>query len=343
MNETNKDFRILIVDDTLKNIQVLGTILRKEQYQINVAQNGVQALEMVARVDPDLILLDVMMPELDGFETCKVLKQDPATQDIPVIFLTAKTETEDIVHGFDLGAVDYVTKPFNPSELLSRVQTHLQLKAAREKLEELANKLSRYLSPQVYDSIFSGEKDVKIESYRRNLTVFFSDIVGFTPTTEKMDHLELTTWLNNYLNEMANIALEYGGTLDKFIGDAVMVFFGDPVTLGEAEDATRCVQMGLKMQERAQELSIQVRVGVSSGECTVGNFGSDDRMDYTIIGREVNAAARLEKGSEPGRILISDTTYALVKDAIRCEPRGEITVKGIDRPLMTYWALGEAG
>ncbi len=207
----NKDMRVLIVDDTMKNIQVLGTILREQEYQLNVAQNGLQALEVADRVRPDLILLDIMMPELDGFETCKALKGNPNTRDIPVIFLTAKTETEDIVQGFDLGAVDYVIKPFNPSELLSRVHTHLELKAAREKLAGLAVKLSRYLSPQVYDSIFSGEKDVKIESYRRSLTVFFSDIVAFTPRTEAMDHHELTEWLNTYLNEMAEIALAARG------------------------------------------------------------------------------------------------------------------------------------
>ena len=337
MNEQNKDFRILVVDDTLKNIQVLGTILRQEDYQINVAQNGLQALESVDNVEPDLILLDVMMPELDGFETCRQLKENPNTRDIPVIFLTAKVETEDIVNGFELGAVDYVTKPFNPAELLSRVQTHLALKSAREKLAGLANQLSRYLSPQVYDSIFKGEKEVKIESYRRNLTVFFSDIVAFTPKTESMDNQELTEWLNGYLNGMAEIALRHGGTLDKFIGDAIMIFFGDPMTLGPKEDAVKCVEMSLEMQERAKSMGIEIRIGISSGDCTVGNFGSDDRMDYTIIGKQVNLAARLESSADPGRILISDETFQHIQSKIPCEPRGPIRVKGIDREISTYW------
>jgi adenylate cyclase len=337
MNLNNEDFRILVVDDTLKNIQVLGTILKQEQYQINVAQNGLQALEVVSNVTPDLILLDVMMPELDGFETCKALKKDPATADIPVIFLTAKVETEDIVHGFEIGAVDYVTKPFNPAELLSRVNTHLQLKATREKLAGLATKLSRYLSPQVYDSIFSGEKEVKIESYQRQLTVFFSDIVEFTPRVEAREPDELTAWLNTYLNEMASIALKYGGTLDKFIGDAVMVFFGDPMTLGEKKDAISCVKMAIEMRDKAKELEIPIRVGISTGECTVGNFGSEDRMDYTIIGKEVNTAARLEKNSEPGRILISDETFQQIKDEIPCDERGVVELKGIDRSVTAHW------
>jgi class 3 adenylate cyclase len=337
MKDYIRESRILIVDDTPKNIQLLGTILRKEGYQINIAQNGLQALEVVGQMPPDLILLDVMMPELDGFETCRRLKGEPSTQDIPVIFLTAKVDMEDIVKGFELGAVDYVTKPFNSAELLSRVSTHLELKAAREKLEELADQLSKYLSPQVYASIFAGETAAKIESYRKPLTVCFADIVGFTPKSEQMDLQTLTEWLNSYLNAMAGITLRYGGTLDKFIGDSVMVFFGDPKSNGVEADAIQCVRMAMAMQRRAKELGIAIRIGICSGECTVGNFGSDNRMEYTIVGRVVNVASRLEKSAEPGRVLIGNTTYELVKEAVDCESRGEIHLKGIEKDLMTYW------
>ncbi len=337
MKDYLRELRILIVDDAAKNIQLLGTILREEGYQINVARNGWQALDVVAQMPPDLILLDVMMPELDGFETCKKLKENPATRAIPVIFLTARADTEDIVKGFELGAVDYVTKPFNAAELLSRVGTHLELKATRETLAELADKLSKYLSPQVYAAIFSGETAVKIESYRKPLTVCFSDIVGFTSMTEGMELQALTEWLNNYLNEMAGIALHHGGTLDKFIGDAVLVFFGDPKSRGISEDALDCVRMAMAMQRRAKELGIDIRIGISSGDCTVGNFGSEDRMEYTIVGKVVNIAYRLQESAKPGRILLGRPTYELVKDQVRCEPRGEIHVKGIERDLMTYW------
>ena len=340
MDYPSSDARILIVDDTLQNIQVLGTILREEGYQLNVAQNGVQALEAVQKILPDLILLDIMMPEMDGFEACRHLKEDAKTRDIPIIFLTAKIETEDIVHGFSLGAVDYVTKPFNPTELLSRVQTHLQLKTAREKLADLADKLSHYLSPPVYASIFSGETDAQIASYRKPLTIFFSDIVGFTPQVETMEATDLTAWLNNYLNEMAAICNEHGGTLDKFMGDGIMGFFGDPQSAGTTEDALQCVRMAQAMQERAAEMDIAVRIGVNSGECTVGNFGSDEQMDYTIIGPNVNVAARLEPNAEPGRILVSASTKELVGSSIRCMPHGAIRVKGIDREITTYWVEG---
>ncbi len=341
MEYNTDNAQILIVDDTQKNIQVLGTLLKQKGYKIYVARDGLQAMETIKRVKPDLILLDVMMPNLDGFETCKRIMADESQRDTPILFLTARVESEDILKGFEAGAVDYVLKPFNTAELLARVNSHLQLKFARERLATLSKKLSKYLSPQVYESIFTGKKDVKIESYRRNLTVFFSDIVSFTPIAETMDHLSLTNWLNDYLNEMTSIVMQYSGTLDKYIGDAIMVFFGDPLSSGEQADAITCVRMALAMQAKTKMLNIDIRIGINSGECTVGNFGSVDRMEYTIIGKEVNLAARLESNSSVGNILISDSTYALIKDEIACEKRGTIRVKGIDRDIMTYWVKGD--
>jgi class 3 adenylate cyclase len=283
------------------------------------------------------VLLDIMMPEMDGFEVCRRFKSDDRLKDIPIIFLTASNEADSVVRGFELGAVDYITKPFNAAELLSRVNTHLQLRAARQKLEQLASKLSRYLSPEVYASIFSGERDVKIETRPRRLTVFFSDIVGFTSKTESLGDQELTVWLNSYLDEMAQIAGRHGGTLDKFIGDAVMVFFGDPKTAGEEGDAVKCVQMAKEMLAAAKARDIAIRIGINSGECTVGNFGSETQMDYTIIGKVVNAASRLQSASEPGRILVSDATRKLVENEIDCEERGPVQLRGIQDPIMTWW------
>jgi len=337
MNEPAKNPRILIVDDTLQNLQVLGTILREKGYQLNVAQNGQKALEMAVNALPDLILLDIMMPEMDGMEACRRLKAQEITRDIPIIFLTAKVETDDIVKGFELGAVDYITKPFNAHELLARVHTHLQLRAARERLALLASKLSHYLSPTIYASIFSGETDATIAAYRKPLTVFFSDIVGFTPLVEAMAPAELTDWLNNYLNEMATICHQYGGTLDKFMGDGIMGFFGDPESQGQDRDALQCVHMAQAMQQRANELDIAIRIGINSGECTVGNFGSDNQIAYTIIGPNVNLAARLEPSADPGKTLISESTYRLVGNDVACSAHGNIRVKGIERDITTYW------
>lgn len=225
------------------------------------------------------------------------------------------------------------------------------LDTKNRQLESLSVKLAKYLSKQVYNSIFEGRTDVRVVSYRKRLTVFFSDIKGFTELTDKMEAETLSELLNSYLGEMAGIAESYGGTIDKFIGDGIMIFFGDPETRGEREDAIACVEMALKMRDRISVLCrewhdsgvvdpLHVRIGVNSGYCTVGNFGSEDRMDYTIVGGQVNITSRLETAAAPDQILISHATYGLVKDRIACRPVGEITVKGVAHPIRTYEAVG---
>jgi PAS domain S-box-containing protein len=214
-------------------------------------------------------------------------------------------------------------------------------------LEVLSTKLSKYLSPQVYSSIFAGSKEVKIVSSRKKLTVFFSDIADFTATTDDLESEELTTLLNHYLTEMSVIALSYGATIDKYIGDAILAFFGDPDTRGVKEDAIACVNMAIAMQKRMRELQMewrdrglqkpfQLRIGINTGYCTVGNFGSEDRMDYTIIGSEVNLASRLQSQAELGGILLSHEAYSLVKDHVFAEERTPIQAKGIAKPVRNY-------
>ena len=220
-----------------------------------------------------------------------------------------------------------------------------------EQLESLSTKLSKYLSPQVYASIFQGTQPVGIASNRKKLTIFFSDLVGFTETTETFESEELTGILNHYLNEMAGIALKYGATLDKYVGDAIMAFFGDPETKGVAEDAKACVAMALEMQARIAELDAEwreqgnerpfrARIGINTGFCTVGNFGSQDRMDYTIIGAAVNLASRLEAAALPGTILIAHETWALVKGTFETKQTPPFKVKGIAQPIQAYEVLG---
>ncbi len=222
-----------------------------------------------------------------------------------------------------------------------------EISRRHRELEVLSNKLAKYLSPQVYASIFAGRQEVKLASQRKKLTVFFSDVATFTETTDQMESEDLTQLLNQYLTEMSRIALEYGATIDKYVGDAIMIFFGDPETRGVREDALACVTMAIAMQRRMQELSAQwrdagierplaCRIGIHTGYCTVGNFGSEDRMDYTIIGGAVNLASRLEHQAPPGGILISYETYAHVKDEILCEEMGDIRVRGIGHPVATY-------
>ncbi len=226
------------------------------------------------------------------------------------------------------------------------------LKKRNIELEIVSNKLAKYLSPQVYKSIFSGQKSVQIQSGRKKLSVFFSDIVGFTHITDTLESEELTIILNEYLNEMSKIALEYGGTIDKFIGDAIMIFFGDPQTQGQKQDSINCVSMAIAMQNKISQLTdqwqnthgfsheFQVRMGVATGYCTVGNFGSEERMDYTIIGGIVNLASRLEHSANAGQILVSQETYTLVKEHILCIKQNKIQLKGIAEAIQTYQAKG---
>jgi class 3 adenylate cyclase len=211
-------------------------------------------------------------------------------------------------------------------------------------------KLSKYLSPQVYSSIFSGSQEVKIASSRKKLTIFFSDIADFTATTDDLESEELTGLLNHYLTEMSKIALEHGATIDKYIGDAVLAFFGDPETRGIKQDAMACVNMAIAMQRRMRDLQMewrdrglqkpfQLRIGINTGYCTVGNFGSEDRMEYTIIGSEVNLASRLQSHAELGSILMSHETYSLVKEMVLAEEREPIRAKGIAKPVRNYKVL----
>ncbi len=218
-------------------------------------------------------------------------------------------------------------------------------------LEALSAKLAKYLAPQVYNSIFTGRQDVEIVSRRKKLTIFFSDIADFTETTDSLEPEELTNVLNHYLTEMSKIALEYGATIDKYVGDGITAFFGDPDSRGVTEDARACVNMAIAMQQRMQELQsewldrglekpFQIRIGINTGFCTVGNFGSEDRMDYTINGSEVNLAARLESHAEVGGILLGHETYSLVKDTVLAEERAALTVKGFAKPVRSYAVVG---
>jgi adenylate cyclase len=222
-----------------------------------------------------------------------------------------------------------------------------ELESANEFLATLSMKISRYISPQIYKSIFSGQKDVTIHTERKKLTIFFSDIQNFTATTERLQPELITELLNEYFTEMSAIAHEHGGTIDKFIGDAMLIFFGDPETQGDRADAEACLRMAWNMQRRLVELNakwrasgvehpFKARMGINSGYCNVGNFGSADRMDYTIIGAEANLAARLQSIAEPGGIVISYETFALVSDVVAAHPLAPISMKGISREVIPY-------
>ena len=227
-------------------------------------------------------------------------------------------------------------------------EAKVEVERKSKEVEAISTKLSRYLSPQIHEQIFSGKQDAEVKSNRKKLTMFFSDIVGFTTISDELESEEITNLLNFYLNEMSNIALEYGGTIDKYIGDGLMIFFGDPDTLGVENDARKCVEMAVSMQKKMNELigywgktfglkkDLQVRMGINTGFCTVGNFGSNDRLDYTAVGSAVNLASRLEAAATPGAIMVSEETYLLVRQFFSFQDPKEIEIKGLLRKVKLY-------
>lgn len=228
-------------------------------------------------------------------------------------------------------------------------RTIAQMEQEQIRLKMLNYQLSKYLSPNLRQKI-EQDREVKLSTQRKRLVVFFSDIVGFSEIADRMDEAALTVVINSYLTEMSKIALEYGGTIDKFIGDAIMVFFGDPTTKGPKADCLACVSMAFAMRKRAVELAvrwkheglletIQIRMGISTGFCTVGNFGTETRLDYTLLGSEVNLASRLETSAKPGEILISQSTHEMIKDVVYSEDRGTVEVKGFKSPIRAYAAV----
>ena len=220
--------------------------------------------------------------------------------------------------------------------------------SAAEELKNLSLNLSRYVSPQIYKKVFDEQTSVQLNSVRKKLTVFFSDIVGFTQMTDELESEDLTDLLNVYLNAMATIAVRHGATIDKYIGDAVMIFFGDPDSSGTTQDAKKCIEMAIEMQEfisrnasdwverHALNRDLEVRIGIGTGYCTVGNFGSDDRLDYTVLGKTVNLAARLESNARPGSILVSSETYKVTKGLFDFDDGHSYNLKGLQAQVKAY-------
>src|SRR5436190_5539819 len=249
--------RILVIEDEPANIQTLSTLLKERGYQINIATNGGQALQVLERIRPDLILLDIMMPEMDGFETCRRIKASTAWQEIPIIFLTAKTDTADIVRGFELGAVDYVAKPFNAHELLARVNTHLTVDHLRRSLagknvelarahELVRRAFGRYVSEEVAQSLLQSPEGLQLGGEEREVTILMSDLRGFTAMAARLTPQEVIEFLNLYLETMMEVITRYEGTIDEIIGDAVLVLFGAPLTC--EDHAAKAVACALAMQ-----------------------------------------------------------------------------------------------
>jgi len=329
------DTRILIVDDTPANIQSLAAILKSKGYLISAATNGKQALEVLARMQPDLILLDVMMPEMDGFETCRQLKAAEQWRHIPVIFLTAKTETADIVQGFELGAVDYVAKPFNAHELLARVHTHLTMDRLRRENERL---LLNILPESVANRLKSG--DERIADRFEEVTVLFADIVGFTELAATMPAHVLVELLNDLFTRFDLAAEKLGIEKIKTIGDAYMAVCGLPEPC--ADHTERMVTMAVRMMEIAREFSesrgtpVRLRIGINRGPVVAGVVGRN-KFIYDLWGDAVNLASRMESHGLPDTIQVTRSVIEKLQGRYPFEPRGTIEVKG--KGAIETWTL----
>jgi adenylate cyclase len=329
------DTRILIVDDTPANIQSLAAILKSKGYLISAATNGKQALEVLARMQPDLILLDVMMPEMDGFETCRQLKAAEQWRHIPVIFLTAKTETADIVQGFELGAVDYVAKPFNAHELLARVHTHLTMDRLRRENERL---LLNILPESVANRLKSG--DERIADRFEEVTVLFADIVGFTELAATMPAHVLVELLNDLFTRFDLAAQKLGIEKIKTIGDAYMAVCGLPEPC--ADHTERMLTMALRLMEIAREFGenrgtpVRLRIGINCGPVVAGVIGRN-KFIYDLWGDTVNVASRMESHGLPDTIQVTSSVIENLQGRYPFERRGYVEVKG--KGAIETWTL----
>ncbi|HTL57735.1 MAG TPA: adenylate/guanylate cyclase domain-containing protein [Candidatus Limnocylindrales bacterium] len=347
--------RILVVDDVPANIAVLSSTLKGQGYQVSVATNGKQALEILHHVRPDLILLDVMMPELDGYDMCRQLKATAEWRNLPVIFLTAKTEVADIVKGFEVGAVDYVSKPFNAAELLARVNTHLTMDQLRRSLAEKNIELARahelvrrafgrYVSEEVANSILKSPEGLELGGQEREVTILMSDLRGFTALAGRLKPGDVIEFLNLYLESMVEVISKYEGTIDEIIGDAILVIFGAPLPC--ADHAEKAVACGLAMQLAIPEVNCQLLskggtelemgIGIHTGRVIVGNIGSLRRTKYAAVGSTVNLAGRIESFSTGGQLLISDSTRQCIKVPVRIDAQFQVEPKGATGLLLLH-------
>jgi len=369
---------ILIVDDTPSNLDVLVEILSSD-YRTEVANSGHAALAQVSSgVVPDLILLDIMMPGLSGYDVCLQLKTNPRTRAIPVIFVSAMSEADDETKGLEVGAVDYVTKPISPPIVMARIKTHLAVSRQASELKRLVatleaqtaelsqlnrtleqrvvdgvsalermSRLKRYFSPSVVDLMLSGTVGDPLKSHRREIAAVFVDLRGFTAFTETSDPEDVMQVIGEYHEAMGKLVMGHGGTLEHFAGDGMMIYFNDPIEIDNP--AGVAVRMAIAMQERFATLvlewirrgyALSMGIGVAQGYATIGAIGFEGRRDYGVIGNVTNLAARLCGEARGGQILISRRVQGAVADFVKTDPIEDLDLKGFQQPVPAYAVRG---
>jgi adenylate cyclase len=351
--------KILIVDDEPFNLDLLEQELEDQGYVIERANDGAEALEKVPSFEPDVILLDYMMPKMNGLEVLKHLREDEKHKGIPVILLTAKATREDKVRGLDGGADDYVIKPFDSFELLARVRAMVRIKEmhdtldewnrsltekVKEQVEELqrVNRLKRYLSPQIAETIL-GENENLFKSHRREITVVFLDLRGFTAFSDSAEPEEVMEVLRGYHAAMGKLIFAFDGTLERFAGDGIMIFFNDPIPC--ADHTEKAVRMALDMRRKVEDLrtewlkkgyDLDLGIGLAAGYATLGNIGFEGRMDYGAIGNVTNLAARLCAEAKARQILTNQRTLSKIETLVDYETLEELQLKGVSRPVAAF-------
>ena len=362
---------ILIADDNPDNVAILETRLRAQGYRTVIARDGEEALLVARQHRPDVILLDVMMPKRDGFDVCRELKADASLPFTPIILVTAKTATRDVVTGLDAGADDYLTKPIDQPALLARIRAMLRIKELQDKVNEQAaqltewnrqlenrvatqvdeiermQRLRRFLSPQVADLVLSSGQEKLLDAHRREVTVVFCDLRGFTSFAETAEPEEVMAVLADYHGALGPIIAMHEGTLERFAGDGLLVFFNDPVPC--PNPAERAVRMAVEarvavgaLQTKWQRVGHELGfgVGIAKGYATLGRIGFEGRYDYAAIGTVTNLGARLCGEAKSGQIVIAQRVAAEVESLVELEPLGVLSLKGFHAPIRAHNVSG---
>ena len=362
--------KILVVDDTPQNVKLLADLLTVKGYAVVTAASGAEALKQMEAERPDLVLLDVVMPGMSGYEVCRKIRENPATQILPVVMATSLDPAQERVKGIEAGADDFLTKPINQPELLARVRSLLRIKEMYDTIQaqaaqltewnktleervqeqvaqlERLGRLKRFFSPHLAELIVAGGAEDPLKTHRREVTVVFLDLRGFTAFAETSEPEEVMGVLREYHAEMGKLILEHDGTLERFTGDGMMIFFNDPTPV--PNPAERALRMAVAMRDRVAELIVKWRkrgydldfgVGIAQGYATIGAIGFEGRWDYGAIGTVTNLAARLCGEAKPGQVLISQRLMGTVEELVEVEAVGELTLKGFSRPVTTHNVL----
>ena len=362
--------RILVVDDTPLNVKLLEDVLTMKGYEVATAASGQEALDKIRSGSMDLVLLDVMMPGMNGYEVCRAIREDARTALLPVVMVTALDAKEERVKGLEAGADDFLSKPVNQPELLARVQSLLRIKSlydqvGRQKAElaewnrtlearvadgiaevERLSRMKRFFSPRVAEIITAGDAGDPMQSHRAEITVVFIDLRGYTAFTETAEPEEVMTVLREYHADMGQLIMKYNGTVERFAGDAIMIFFNDPIPLpNPAEAAVRlAMDMHAAFAERVTQwqrrgFDLQMGIGIAQGYATVGVIGFEGRLDYGVIGAVSNLSARLCAEAKAGQTLVQRRVLNSVENMVEWEPVGDLTMKGIPRPVAAFNVL----